>query len=48
MLISELNQSFRAEGKKECLKQFVRHLYDSILLFFVLMIGSYLGIKLIK
>ena len=46
MLISKLNQSFRVEGKTECLKQFVRHLYDDILLFLVLMVGSYLGIKL--
>ena len=48
MLTSNLNQSFRAEGKKECLKQFVRNLYDGILLFLVLMVGSYFGIKLIK
>ena len=48
MLISKLNQSFRVEGKKELLKKFVRHLYDGILLFLVPMVGSYLGIKLIK
>ena len=48
MFISKLNQSFRVEGKKECLKQFVRHLCDGILLFFVLIVGSYLQIKLIK
>ena len=48
MLISKLNQSFRVEGKKEFLKQFVRHLYEGALLFLVLMVGSYLGIALIK
>ena len=48
MLISKLNQSFRAEGKKECLKQFARHLCDGILLFLVLVVGLFLGIKLIK
>ena len=48
MLISKLNQSFRVEGKKEFLKQFARHLYEGILLFLVLIVGSYLGIKLIK
>ena len=42
MLKSKLKQSIRVEGKKEFLKQFVRHLYDGIPLLLVLMVGSYL------
>ena len=30
------------------LKKFVRYLYDGILLFLIVMVGSYLEIKLIK
>ena len=48
MLISNWNQSFKVEGKKEYLKQFVQQLQIIKLLFLVLKAASHFGIKVIK
>ena len=48
MLRFTLNQSFRVEGKKECLKQSVQHLKVGILLLPVLMFVSHFETKFIK
>ena len=48
ILRSKLNQSFRVDGKKEYLKQFVQQLKVGILLFLVLVFVSNFGTKFIK
>ena len=48
MLRSKLNQSFRAEGKKEYLKQSLRQLMLDILLSLILMFVLHFGTKFIK